>query len=100
MTLKDLTIQNKGWEFLPLPADPAELAALPEAIRIRGYQLARHEERVRCCCPRLQLGAAPACACCWPELLPLLEVSDHASQAATWGGTSSVRVLFGWSCCR
>lgn len=46
VTLKDLTVSNAGWEFLPLPTDEQELAVVPEAVRIRGYQLARHEERV------------------------------------------------------
>eukprot|EP01052_Picozoa_sp_SAG31_P018416 SAG31_NODE_1304_length_8894_cov_22.532689_2_plen_352_part_00 len=46
VTLKDLTVSNAGWEFVPLPTDEQELASVPEAIRIRGYQLVRHEERV------------------------------------------------------
>ena len=49
----DCAVANRGWEFAELD-DGEECAALPEAIRIRGYRLLKHEA-LELCRARLEL---------------------------------------------
>ena len=42
VVIKKLKVDNKGWEFEDLPADTEH----PEILRIRGYSLAKREQRV------------------------------------------------------
>ncbi len=42
--IKHLTVDNKGWELVPLASRPGVVVS--EQLQIRGYDLEKHEQKV------------------------------------------------------
>ena len=43
MSVKGLKVQNKGWEWKELASGGEGDASVPEELRIRGFEVAKHE---------------------------------------------------------